>query len=145
MLLNASPLEVGWTVFAFFGTFPSVALLYRAVAIELTRHRLKVNGSLEASLHKDIAVGLVFLIVAGCFLVGGMTAMQAPPSSLAATDPSAAISPIVIPIAFMIANVAVTFGAGYCLLQQHALDHDIRAAVRRDRRATDRAFGEPLR
>lgn len=139
MLGNASPLEVGWTVTAFFGVIPWTLLLFRALALELRRHRAgPQDAALEAALHKDIATASGQLVVVGCFLVAGLVSMQSPPSPLAATDPSAAVAPVLVPLLFMFANATATVAGGYGLLKQHELDHELRAALRRDRRATDR-------
>ena len=138
MLANASPLEVGWTMMAFFGLVPTTMLLKRAVCLELRRHRSGVNGALEASLHKDIVLATVLLVVTSCFFVAGLVAMQAPPNPLASVDAAAALPPVLTPILFMLANGAATFGSGYYLLQQQHMDAEIGEAARRDRRAGDK-------
>lgn len=142
MFTNASPLEAAWTVSALFGVAPAIWLLAASILTEGRRRRAGVDGAVKIDMQKSIAVALGLLVVSGCFALAGLVAMQVPAPAPAQLDPGAVIGPVLIPLLFVVANMATTLTAGYCLLQNSALDREIQYAARRDRRATDRPSHE---
>jgi hypothetical protein len=141
MFANASPGETAWTVSALFGVIPSVWLLVVTLLTEGRRRRARVDGAVRIDLQKSIAVALGLFMITGSFCLAGVVAMQTPDPPPAAIQPAAAVAAVVIPLFFVVANVAATATAGFCLLQNGALDRESMDAARRDRRATDRGAG----
>lgn len=141
MLVNATPLELGWTATAAIGAVAWFAFLYLVVCDERRRRRTRVNGMVKLDIVKGIACGLILGTKAAGYTVAGLLAMSTPPAPGAAPASAGSMLILVILIGN---NVLLTLLALYFHANRRAAnlevekgEQEMARGERRDRRHTD--------
>lgn len=121
------------------GLCSAAVLLGLVLRDEMRRRRAGVNGVVRLDVQKSIAVSLTLCLALAGFALAGLVSMQTPARPDLAVDPAAALSAYLVPLVFIGVNLVLVALSIYCHVQREAINREITAASRRDRRAGDRA------
>lgn len=137
MLENASPPEIWYTIPSAIGLVMWAVLLFLSVRDEVHRRRAGVDGAVRLDVQKSIATAAALVVAQACLTQIGVNQMATPPNPNLLHDPITASTALMNATLFVVVDAALIALAGYRLLQRVAVGREIRAAERRDRRATD--------
>lgn len=132
MFQNTSPLELGWTLTATVGSLAWYLFLALVLRDEVRRRRTGVNGMVKLDITKGIVAGAILGTKSAGYAVAGLLAMQIPPNP----SPDGAVS--LLPLIFIVNNVALTLLAVYFLVNREQTNREMDRGVTLMRRASDR-------